>query len=139
MRRVAERQVILLSEPAMINRFWVVERNYWPEASSLPSERGAIGAEEVATVLDVREVAHIPIPKDCTDGFGGAFWGRPELYLDSHVQQGMSWLAQLPPETRAGGAARLAADLRCGEWDRRYGHLRQLDELDVGYRLISAE
>lgn len=138
MRRVADRQVILLSEPAMINRFWVVDGGYWPEALSLPSERGAIGAQEVASVLEVTEVRTVPIPFDCTDGFGAAFWGRPEAYLDPQVQQGMSWLAQLPPGALSRGADRLAADLRSGEWDRRHGHLRELEELDVGYRLITA-
>ena len=138
MRRVAAKQVILLFEPAMINRFWAMDGGYWPEAFSLPSERDAIGAKEVASVLDVVNVDAVPIPIDCTDGFGAAFWGRPEAYLNPQVQQGMSWLAQLPPEALARGAADLAADLGSGEWDRRYGHLRQLHELDVGYRLITA-
>jgi SAM-dependent methyltransferase len=139
MRRIARRQVIFLFEPTMIKRFWVVDGGYWPEASALPSERDAIGAEQVATVIDITSVEAVPIPNDCTDGFGAAFWGRPEAYLDPQAQQGMSWLAQLPPGTRARGAARLAADLRSGEWDRRRGRLRRLDELDVGYRLISAQ
>ncbi len=138
MARVAARQLILLFEPAMINGFWAMDRGYWPEAVFLPSEREAIGAEEVASVLEVTEVQAVPIPIDCTDGFGAAFWGRPEAYLDAQVQQGMSWLAQLPPDVLARGTARLAADLRSGEWDRRHGHLRELDELDVGYRLVTA-
>lgn len=138
MARVAARQLILLFDPAMINGFWAMDRGYWPEAVSLPSERDAIGAQEVASVLEVTEVQAVPIPIDCTDGFGAAFWGRPEAYLDAQVQQGMSWLAQLPPDVLARGAARLAADLRSGEWDRRHEHLRELDELDVGYRLITA-
>jgi hypothetical protein len=29
-------------------------------------------------------------------------------------------------------------DLRDGTWDARYGHLRELEEYDVGYRLIVA-
>ncbi|MGZ4176685.1 MAG: hypothetical protein ACXVRW_19140 [Solirubrobacteraceae bacterium] len=32
--------------------------------------------------------------------------------------------------------AALAADLRSGEWDRRHGHLRELESLDVGLRLV---
>jgi hypothetical protein len=32
----------------------------------------------------------------------------------------------------------VARDLRDGTWDARYGQLRQLDEYDVGYRLIVA-
>lgn len=138
MRRVAARQVVLLFEPAMIGRFWALEDGYWPEAYALPSERDAIGAQEVAEVLDVINVDVVPVPHDCTDGFGAAFWGRPEAYLDPRAQQGMSWLAQLSPEQRARGAARLEADLSSGEWDRRHGHLRRLDHLDVGYRLITA-
>ena len=138
MQRVAARQVIFLFDPDMINRFWAMADGYWPEAFSLPSERDAIGAEQAASVLNVIAVDPIPVPIDCTDGFGAAFWGRPEAYLDDQVQMGMSWLAQLDPDVRQRGTARLAADLRSGEWDRRHGHLRQLKELDVGYRLITA-
>ena len=138
MQRVATTQVILLFEPVMINRFWAMNDGYWPEAFDLPSERDAIGIKEVVTVLDVTEVEPVPIPIDCTDGFGAAFWGRPEAYLDPLVQQGMSWLAQLPPDALDRGSARLLADLQSGDWDRRHGHLRQLSQLDVGYRLITA-
>ena len=139
MGRVARRQVILLFEPAMISRLWPVDGGYWPEAVQLPSERDAIGVEEIASVLDIGRVDVTPIPFDCTDGFGAAFWGRPEAYLDPEVQQGMSWLAQLPRDVLARGSARLAADLQSGEWDRRHGHLRHLEKLDVGYRLITAD
>jgi SAM-dependent methyltransferase len=137
MRRVAPRQVIFLFDPAEIARFWAYP--YWLEAQELQSERDAIGAVEAASVLDVIDVQAVPIPFDCTDGFGAAFWGRPEAYLEPRVQQGMSWLAQLNPNVLARGASRLAADLDSGEWDRRHGHLRQLAELDVGYRLVIAQ
>ena len=55
-----------------------------------------------------------------------------------HVQHGMSWLPQLPPDVLAKGTARLAVDLQSGEWDCRHGHLRHLQQLDVGYRVITA-
>ena len=35
-------------------------------------------------------------------------------------------------------AAALARDLDSGAWERRNGHLRALDELDCGYRLLVA-
>lgn len=139
MRRVAAKQVILLFEPAMINEFWAMDGGYWPEAFHLPSERDAIGVHEVQTVLDIVDIQSVPVPYDCTDGFGAAFWGRPEAYLDPQIQLGMSWLAQLSPKERARGAERLETDLRTGEWDRRHGYLRRLDQLDVGYRLITAQ
>jgi hypothetical protein len=34
---------------------------------------------------------------------------------------------------------RLREDLASGEWQRRYGYLLRLRELDIGYRLIIAE
>lgn len=39
----------------------------------------------------------------------------------------------------ARGAARLPADLDSGAWERRFGHLRALDSLDAGYRLVVAD
>jgi hypothetical protein len=80
----------------------------------------------------------VSVPQDCVDGFGAAFWGRPEAYLDPEVQAGMSWLALLPEADREEGTRRLRADLDSGEWDRRLGHLRAQQEYDGGYRLAVA-
>ena len=46
----------------------------------------------------------------------------------------MSALALIPEADRAEGMRHLRADLDSGEWDRRWGHLLALDELDLGYR-----
>jgi hypothetical protein len=40
------------------------------------------------------------------------------------------------PETVDRVTRALERDLRSGEWDRRHGHLRELEELDVGLRLV---
>ena len=136
LRRVAPRQVVFLFEPLEVRRFWAVE--YFPEAVDVPSERRAPGVAQLRAALEVREVRVVPVPIDCTDGFGAAYWGRPEAYLDPAVQASQSWLAQLDERHRTAGARRLADDLASGRWDERFGHLRQLDELDVGYRLVLA-
>ena len=136
LRRVAIRQVVFLFEYDLTDPFWAID--YWPEAVELPTEQDAPGVARLLGLLDVREVRPVPVPLDCTDGFGAAYYGRPEAYLDPGVQAGMSWLALLPEEVRARGSARLAADLESGAWDRRLGHLRRLPELDVGYRLVIA-
>ena len=136
LRRVTRRQVVFLFEPSVTSGFWATD--YFPEALEVPTEREAPGVERLRTLLDVREVRPFPVPSDCTDGFGAAYWGRPEAYLDPDVQAGMSWLAVLPADVRARGTARLADDLRSGAWDRRLGHLRDLPELDAGYRLVIA-
>jgi hypothetical protein len=38
---------------------------------------------------------------------------------------------------RGPGRARLRADLHSGEWERRWGRLLTLDELDRGYRVLA--
>ena len=38
----------------------------------------------------------------------------------------------------AEGLARLRADLQSGEWARRHADLLELEELDLGYRLLVA-
>ena len=54
------------------------------------------------------------------------------------VRASISALARLGEATVRPVVERLAADLRSGEWDRRYGHLRTLEQVDLGYRLVVA-
>jgi len=90
---------------------------------------------EVASWFDA-DIAVVPVPRDCTDGFVGAYWARPELYLDPVRLAGMSVVRKLDPAIVEGGMARLRADLESGAWDAKWGHLRDLPELDLGYRLL---
>jgi hypothetical protein len=53
------------------------------------------------------------------------------------VRAGISTMARREGEL-AGGIARLRADLESGEWARRHADLLDLDELDLGYRLLVA-
>lgn len=134
--RVARLQVVLFFEPLEVHRFWTLE--YFEDAKQLPSERNAPREALLRAHLPVREVQVVPVPHDCLDGFGAAFWARPERYLDPTVQAGMSWIALLPPEARQRATTRLADDLKSGEWDRKHGHLRNQDSWDAGYRLAIA-
>ena len=137
LRRVASRQVILLFEPWISWQFWLVE--YFPECLSLPSEMRALTIEDLRPHLDIQTVVPVPVPADCVDGFAGAYWRRPEFYLDPSVRAGISSLAQLPPDVAERCVRRLRQDLESGEWDARYGHLRELTELDLGYRLLISQ
>lgn len=92
----------------------------------------------VRPVLDVRNVSPVPVPADCTDGFAGAYWRRPEAYLDPVVRAGISSLALLSPNHSERGARRLREGLASGAWDARFGFLRELPEFDLGYRLVVA-
>lgn len=137
LRRVAKRQVVLIFEPLETHRFWALE--YFEEALDLPTERNAPSEDLLREHLRVREVQTVMVPADCIDGFGAAFWARPERYLDSDVQAGMSWIALLPEAAKRRATERLSADLASGEWDRRFGHLRAAASYDAGYRLVIAE
>jgi hypothetical protein len=45
----------------------------------------------------------------------------------------MPALSLIPPADRAAGMSRLRANLDGGAWERRWGHLLALAELDFGY------
>jgi SAM-dependent methyltransferase len=137
LRRVApERVVILTWDPAVAGASWLIA-DYLPELLELDLFRFP-GASEIASALGGAELWPVPIPRDCRDGFIEAFWARPEAYLDAAVRAGMSGMRQLGPAVIEPAMASLAADLASGAWDRRHGHLRELDELDLGYRLVVA-
>lgn len=136
LRRVSDRQVIMFFEPSQAHKFWC--KSYFPESLSLVSESNAPGIAVIAAGLQVREVRPWLVPADCSDGMGTAFWARPEQYLRPEVQAGMSWLALLSDDARRRGTERLRADLDSGVWDRQFGHLRDLEAYDAGYRIAVA-
>jgi hypothetical protein len=104
----------------------------------LPTEHAAVGEHDMRELFDVRDVQIVRVPWDCIDGFGAAFWRRPEAYLRPDVQAGMSWLALLPADILRRGADHLADDLRTDKWQAANGHLLDHDEYDWGYRIAIA-
>jgi SAM-dependent methyltransferase len=138
MQRVARRQVIFFFDVDFTTDLWLID-DYFPQITDLETEQRAPGAETVARVLHVVEVEPVLVPADCTDGFGGAFWNRPEAYLDPEVQAGMSCCALLDAESVARGTELLRRDLEDGTWDARHGDLRSMHEIDLGYRVLVAE
>jgi SAM-dependent methyltransferase len=137
LRRVARHRVVLLTwDPACRDAFWLINQ-YIPQILALDVPRFPSMAE-LSRCLGRIEVRPVPIPYDCQDGFLGAFWRRPESYLDPNVQRAISGFAQLPPEVVNAGLARLTEDLRSGQWETRFGWMRTQTSLDLGYRLIIA-
>lgn len=138
MRRVAAKRVVVFTwDPESIDAYWLVTE-YLPEVAALDVPRFPT-MNDFSAMLPNARVEPLPIARECTDGFFGAFWGRPEAYLDEHVRQGISVFRQLPDDVIEPAIDRLASDLRSGAWDKRHGNLRALPELDVGYRLVIAE
>ena len=116
----------------------------WLGAEYLPElieadRRDFPSLEQLAAALPGLEVEPIPVPHYCADGFCVALWGRPEAHLDPRVRQASSTWHRLPATVTERALRDLEADLESGEWDRRHGYLRRLDELDVGLRLVHAE
>jgi hypothetical protein len=86
--------------------------------------------------VDLRPV---PIPHDCHDGFLGAFWRRPEAYLDPTVRAGISVFSMLPRDEVAAAVDALRADLASGAWERRNADILEREALDLGFRVVVAE
>jgi SAM-dependent methyltransferase len=138
LRRVARSRVVVVTwDPAFEGALWLV-RDYLPEIAALDYGR-FIPLDEVAAALGPARVDPLPVPHDCSDGFMGAYWRRPERYLDPAVRPGISTFNLIEAAALERGLARLAADLESGEWRRGYGELLELDELDLGYRLWIAD
>jgi SAM-dependent methyltransferase len=133
LRRVAHRQVILTFDCDRTADFWLV-RDYLPESVALDRQRLPPLAHIIALLGGAR-VDPVPVPHDCADGFFGAYWRRPHAYLDPAVRAGISNFALLGDDVTP-GLERLAADLASGEWTRRNAALLDLDEIDLGYRLL---
>ena len=136
LRRVARRQVILGFDVRRHKELWLV-RDYVPACAELEHAR-APSVEWTLARLENPRVEAVPVPADCTDGFCGAYWKRPEAYLDPNVRQSISSLAQLSPAQIEPGLARLADDLASRRWHERNADLLDLDELDLGYVLVVA-
>ena len=134
LRRVARRRVVILTWDPESPGFWLAD--YFPEILSIDQEifptlellRSGLGPIRVSEVL---------IPSDCSDGFLGAFWRRPEAYLLPEVRAAMSTFSKLSDVES--GLARLAEDLTSGEWKRRNAGILDRESFDLGYRLVVAE
>ncbi|GEA86768.1 class I SAM-dependent methyltransferase [Cellulomonas cellasea] len=140
LRRVSRGPVVVLTFDApVLQRLWLAD--YLPEAVAAEEERFPT-IDRLTRVLaegstDVR-VDVVPVPLDCVDGFGEAFYGRPEAFLRPEVRAATSALLLADPSAMRSGLDRLEADLASGAWDRAYGHLRTQPELHGALRLVTA-
>ena len=133
--RVTSRRIVIVTWDPAYAGFWLVE-DYFPAIVDI-DRRIFPSMEEFRRILGPTEVRPFPVPHDCTDGFLGAYWRRPWAYLDPGVRGAMSSFAGIGDT--AEGLDRLRSDLTDGAWKRRYGHLLEKPELDLGYRLVIAD
>jgi SAM-dependent methyltransferase len=138
LRRVTRYRIVVLTwDQTVMCNFWLL-REYLPEAARI-SEALYVPVDQLVELLGGAQIQRVPVPYDCTDGFGAAYWRRPEAYLDPTVRAGISMLAYAGEPALADGLSRLAADLRSGQWHQRHSRLFQQEQLDAGYRLLISD
>jgi SAM-dependent methyltransferase len=136
LRRVATGPVAILTYvPQVSNEMWLV-KDYLPEVGELDVQIFP-GTDRLAAWLGgVVRVETLPVHRDSPDWMFGSFWAHPERVLDRDARNATSGFARTPVATVSRVVRALERDLSSGEWDRRHGHLREVDELDVGLRLV---
>jgi SAM-dependent methyltransferase len=134
LRRVAARQVVFTYDPDVHDALWVFNE-YVPTALA---DDGQAPVDLVVEVLGARRVEVVETPADCADGFGSAYWRRPEAYLDPSIRANISVFARLDQRLVEAGMAQLERDLADGTWHRRHGDLMEEPSIDGGLRLVVA-
>jgi SAM-dependent methyltransferase len=138
MARVARKRIVLLTWIPDADPFWLT-RDYFPEIAAHDRTIFPCAADLMALLDRVAGPARMtpaPIPHDCIDGLLGAYWRRPEAYLDPDRRSVMSSFARIDA---ALGLESLRADLQSGRWAERNRRLMAFDALDLGYRVVRCE
>jgi SAM-dependent methyltransferase len=139
MRRVTRGPIVVVTYDVFgCEPMWLT-RDYLPEATALDQE----SFPTIELLDDLLgggcEIVPIPVRRDTPDWTFASFWAHPHRVLDPAARQGTSGFSRQPTEVVERVVQDVERDLMSGEWDRRNGHLGELDELDVGLRLVVAD
>jgi ubiquinone/menaquinone biosynthesis C-methylase UbiE len=138
MLRVARQRVVIVAfDSEALEDLWI-SADYFPEILALKRSSGA-SSRDLLGKLPGATSSPVPVPKDCTDLFFAALWARPELLFCEEIVRPMWVWQSISEESRRTGRERLATDFESGAWEQRYGHLRELNELDAGLRLVTLD
>lgn len=131
MRRVTRGPIVLLTFDPSHRGCWLTD--YLPALVTL-DEGQMPRIDEYQNWLGPVSITTVPVPHDCTDGFLYAYWRRPRAYLDPIIRKGMSSFWKIDGAEAA--LEQLEADLESGIWAQQQAEILELDQLDVGYRLV---
>ncbi|MEP7453949.1 class I SAM-dependent methyltransferase [Phyllobacterium sp. SB3] len=135
MRRVTRGPVLVLScDPAELEQFWL--NAYAPEAIAVEARRYPSMQRIINGLGGKGDILPIPIPLNCVDGFGEAYYGRPERLLEPGARLANSAWSFLEESMSRRFVDHLQHDLDTGGWDTRYGHLRTQPYFQGSLRLI---
>jgi ubiquinone/menaquinone biosynthesis C-methylase UbiE len=130
--------VILTMDPRSGEQFWFDD--YFPEIA-----RHVLKVfppiDEVADVISWAGkwqtlIRKFPLPPDLADRHMCSAWAKPEMYFDAQMRQNTSGFALASPAAVERGLKRLQLDLQSGQWDSKYGHLRDQEQFDAGFRFL---
>ncbi len=135
--RIAPQRFVLAIDFDAHADFWLLEE-YLPDVGD-HTRRCGPAADEIAVAIGATASVPLLVPRDMQDGVLGAYWCRPEAYLDPGVRANCSGLALADPAVVARGIDRLNADLANGAWYERHADFDHSDAVDLGYRLLVAD
>lgn len=139
MRRVSRKRIVLFTFlPDTGEAFWLT-KDYFPEFAQ--EDRRIFPSLDTLSQhlgLPLRSEV-VPIPHDLQDGFQGAYWRRPEAYLEEAARASISSFARREQATLQPGLSRLRQDLADGHWAKKHGACLRRHTMDLGYRLVIAE
>lgn len=142
MARVSRGGTVLLFtfDPREAVGFWLSDYfpDIWRSAFSVFPPIAEVSEMVSALTKSVATIHSFELPQNLVDSFAAAGWGKPEIYLDTSIRSCMSAFSLADADTVVHGVRVLAKDLESGLWDERYGHLRSLNSLDVGYRFVKS-
>lgn len=130
--------IVFTYDPSAIANFWLTK--YFPSfvedvrSTFLPISK--LVSELEAVTGQTARITKFPLPYDLLDSFAAVGWGRPELYLNSSIRNGISSFAKLDATELDRGLSSLQKELETGLWEREFGYLRKQQQYDVGYRFV---
>lgn len=134
LRRVTSGRVVIVTWDPTHSGFWLTD--YFPGA--LQADRQTFPTlAQIGRELGAVTIRQWPVPHDCRDGFLGAYWRRPEAFLNEEVRSAISTFSKIGNVSEA--VERLRQDLQSGDWQRKNAGLLALPELDLGYRMLIGE
>lgn len=139
LRRVARGPVVIVTYDVTVSGAMWLMADYLQELAELDRRIFPSMDQFREWLGGTMTVAPLPVSRDTIDWTLGSFWAHPERVLDPAARASTSGFARMPTHVVKRAVAAVQDDLESGAWDAKHGHLRGVDELDVGMRLIVAQ
>ncbi len=132
-----QKLVVVTIDPRVCARMWLLA-DYLPEVAEMDRQIFPLPEIIYDWIGPTDKIEICPVKKDTPNWTLMSFGGHPEQVLDSNARAATSGFLRQPQYVVERGVAKVKRDLQNGDWDRKYGHLRDLSEFDAGLRLITS-